>query len=109
MIQVFGNLITNALRFTPPEGKITLSAQVSGDSMEICVQDTGSGIEPEDLPYIFDRFHRSDKSRHSEAGESGLGLAIVRALVESHGGKVSAESKIGQGTTIRILLPANHN
>jgi signal transduction histidine kinase len=105
MVQVFGNLITNALRYTPPEGKITLSAQLSGSSMEICIQDTGAGIDPEELPYIFERFHRSDESRHTEAGESGLGLAIVKALIESHGGTVSAESTSGQGTTIHMLIP----
>ena len=105
MMQVFGNLITNALRYTPPEGKITLSAQVTGDSMEICVQDTGSGIDPDELPLIFERFHRADKSRHEESGESGLGLAIVKALIESHGGTTSAESTPGQGTTIHIILP----
>lgn len=87
---------------TPPEGKITLSAQLSGTSMEICVQDTGAGIDPQELSYIFERFHRADQSRHTEAGESGLGLAIVKALVESHGGIVSAESTPGQGTTIHI-------
>jgi len=105
MIQVFGNLIHNALRYTPPEGKITLSAQLSGRSMDITVQDTGSGIDPEELPNIFERFHRADESRHTEAGESGLGLAIVKALIESHGGTVSAESTLGQGTTIHILIP----
>ncbi len=105
LIQVFGNLITNALRYTPPEGQITLSAQLSGSSMEICVQDTGAGIDPEELPFIFERFHRADPSRHTETGESGLGLAIVKALIESHHGTVSAESTLGQGTTIHILLP----
>jgi signal transduction histidine kinase len=105
MIQVFGNLISNALRYTPPEGKITLSAQLSGSSMEISVQDTGAGIDPQELPDIFERFHRADESRHTEAGESGLGLAIVKALVESHGGTISAESTLGQGTTICIYLP----
>ena len=105
MIQVFGNLITNALRYTPLEGKITLSAQVSGSRMEINVEDTGTGIDPQELPNIFERFHRADPSRHTESDESGLGLAIVKALIESHQGTVSAESTLGQGTTIHILLP----
>jgi signal transduction histidine kinase len=73
--------------------------------MEICVQDTGAGIDPEELPYIFERFHRADQSRHTETGESGLGLAIVKALIESHGGTVSAESIFGQGTTIHLMIP----
>jgi signal transduction histidine kinase len=69
------------------------------------VQDTGEGIPADELPYIFDRFHRADKSRHSDNGESGLGLAIVRALVEAHGGSTLAESTPGQGTTIHLLFP----
>jgi signal transduction histidine kinase len=108
MMQILGNLISNALRYTPSDGVITLSAQASGDMVEICVKDTGEGIAIEDLPYIFNRFHRADKSRHSEMGETGLGLAIVKALVELHGGKTSAESTAGQGTTIQLSFPTNH-
>ncbi len=105
MMQVLGNLISNALRYTPSEGKVTLSAQISRGWLEIGVQDTGEGISAEELPYIFNRFHRADKSRHTETGESGLGLAIVKALVESHGGTVSADSTPGEGTMIHLLLP----
>ncbi len=105
MMQVLGNLVSNALRYTPSEGTITLSAEKAPEQVEICVQDTGAGISPEDLPYIFDRFHRIDKSRHTENGESGLGLAIVKTLVESHGGSVSAESTPGAGTAVRLLFP----
>jgi signal transduction histidine kinase len=106
MIQVLGNLITNALRYTPAGGKVTLSARASGDVLELFVQDTGEGITPDELPHIFNRFHRGDKSRHSETGETGLGLAIVKALVELHGGSTSAESTPGQGTTIQLSFPA---
>jgi signal transduction histidine kinase len=105
MMQVLDNLISNALRHTPSEGKITLSAQVSGDKLEICVQDTGEGIPAEDLPFVFSRFHRVDKSRHTETGETGLGLAIVKALVETHGGSILAQSVVGQGTTIQLKFP----
>jgi signal transduction histidine kinase len=105
MLQVLGNLISNSLRYTPPDGKISLSAQQLEDMVEISVQDTGEGIDVEELPYIFNRFHRSDKSRHSEAGETGLGLAIVKALVEAQGGTTSAESNPGQGTTINLIFP----
>jgi signal transduction histidine kinase len=105
MMQVFGNLISNALRYTPAGGEIVLVASAESGKMRLVVRDTGSGIAPDDLPFVFDRFHRADKSRHAEAGESGLGLAIVKALVEAHGGHVRAESTLGGGTSIVIDLP----
>ncbi len=108
MMQVLGNLISNALRYTPAGGHITLSARLAEGKLEMCVQDTGEGITPEEIPYIFNRFHRVDKSRHTETGETGLGLAIVKALVESHGGTTSAESTPGVGTTIRLAFPLDH-
>jgi two-component system sensor histidine kinase BaeS len=107
MIQVLGNLISNALRYSLPGGTITLAVQSSGDEVEIRVEDTGVGIPEEELPYIFNRFHRGDKSRHTETGETGLGLAIVKALVEAHGGSVLAESRQGQGTVIQLVFPSN--
>lgn len=105
MLQVMDNLLSNAFRYTPAGGKITLSVQASAEKVEIIVEDTGAGIAPEELPYIFDRFHRADKSRHAEQGESGLGLAIVKALVEAQGGQVRAESIFGKGTVIRLEFP----
>jgi two-component system, OmpR family, sensor histidine kinase BaeS len=105
MMQVLGNLISNSLRYTPPGGQIILSAQVYNGAIELCVSDTGTGIPEEELPLVFNRFHRADKSRHTEMGESGLGLSIVKALIEIHGGKVSAESRPGKGTMIRMLFP----
>jgi signal transduction histidine kinase len=105
MMQVLGNLITNALRYTAPGGKITLATQKVENNVRISVQDNGSGIPLDELPFIFDRFHRVDISRHSENGESGLGLAIVKAVVESHGGRVGAESAPGDGTTIFMEFP----
>ncbi len=107
MIQVLGNLISNALRYTLSGGTIILAAQSFGDELEIRVEDTGVGIPEDELPHIFNRFHRGDKSRHTETGETGLGLAIVKALVEAHGGSVMAESKPGEGTTIRLVFPIN--
>ncbi|MEA4906497.1 MAG: ATP-binding protein [Anaerolineaceae bacterium] len=104
MVQVLGNLITNALRHTPSGGEIVLSGERQADQLVLSVSDTGEGIAPEDLTFIFDRFYRADKNRHDE-GSSGLGLAIVRSLVEAHGGRVEAESSPGQGTSIRICLP----
>ena len=109
MIQVLGNLISNALRYTPSRGKITLFTQISGDMLEIFVQDTGAGISSDELPNIFNRFHRADKSRHTETGETGLGLAIVKALVEAQGGSTSAESAPGEGTAIRLRFPIDQS
>jgi two-component system, OmpR family, sensor histidine kinase BaeS len=103
MMQVFGNLVTNALRYTPTGGEIHLGAQASNGRIELTVRDNGCGIPTEDLPFIFDRFYRVDKSR-SEGDESGLGLAIVKALVEAHGGSVRAESQVNQGTVVYIRL-----
>jgi signal transduction histidine kinase len=105
MAQVLDNLISNALRFTPPAGQITLRAWQAGGLVNLAVQDTGQGVSPEDLPSIFDRFYRADKSRTSNKGELGLGLAIAKALVEAHAGKIEATSTLGKGTTFTIHLP----
>ncbi|HEY9088111.1 MAG TPA: ATP-binding protein [Anaerolineaceae bacterium] len=105
MFQVFDNLISNALRYTPTGGTIVLQARKSGAGVDLSVRDTGSGIAEEELPYIFNRFHRADKSRHAEEGESGLGLAIVKALVEVQRGQVWAESTPGQGSVIHMEFP----
>ncbi len=106
MMQVLDNLISNALRYTPAGGTITLAAAGADSQLRLSVRDTGSGIDPADLPYIFDRFRRADKSRHADHGESGLGLAIVRTLVELQGGRVWAESTPGAGTVFTIEFPA---
>ncbi len=102
--QTIGILISNALRYTPPQGSITVAARSDRASVTIEVADTGSGIAPDDLPYVFDRFYRADKSRSRESGGSGLGLAIARSIVEAHGGSIAARSEAGQGTTISIVL-----
>ncbi|MCB8986116.1 MAG: HAMP domain-containing protein [Ardenticatenaceae bacterium] len=105
MRQVLGNLVSNALRYTPENGRITLAARSASQdyTLQLTVADTGAGIPPEDLPHIFDRFYRGDKSRQEGEGESGLGLAIVKSLVAAHGGVVSVASAAG-GTTFTILL-----
>jgi len=105
MLQVFDNLISNAFRYTPAGGKVTLSGKFQNDKVTLIVSDTGSGIAFEEQPYIFDRFYRVDVSRHADNGESGLGLAIVKALVESQHGKVWAESQPEHGTTIYMEFP----
>ncbi len=101
--QALQNLASNALRHTPQGGRITLSAEQQEHATLLRVADTGSGIPPEHVPHIFDRFYKADPSR--SASGSGLGLSIVRAIVERHGGKVSARSEPGAGTTFEITLP----
>ncbi|MFN8475858.1 MAG: HAMP domain-containing sensor histidine kinase [Anaerolineae bacterium] len=104
--QVLGNLVANALRHTPPGGCITLCAVPLPDGVRVTVADTGEGIPPADLPYIFDRFWRGDPSRsHARGAGSGLGLAIARELIAAHGGSIAAQSEVGHGTTFTIDLP----
>lgn len=105
MIQVLNNLVENALSYTPEGGTILLSAQVVGTALEIRVQDSGPGIAKEELERVFERFYRSDPSRHHNENGSGLGLAIARSIVEKHGGRIWAESHLGAGTTMVLQLP----
>ena len=105
--QVLSNLMSNAIRHTPPGGTILLHAAPIEGGVRIAVQDTGEGIPPEDLPYIFDRFWRGDRARTRGSGAgSGLGLAIARQLVRAHGGRIAVESAVGEGTTFTLELPA---
>ncbi|GAB3449233.1 sensor histidine kinase [Actinophytocola sediminis] len=106
--QAVGNLVTNAVRHTPPDGRITLRGTRVGDEVVIEVSDTGSGIAPEDLPHVFNRFWRADRSRSRATGGRGLGLAIARQLVEAHGGVLAVASTLGVGTTFTIRLPAGY-
>lgn len=103
--QMLGNLVTNAVRHTPSDGTITVRAYPDGADGVIEVADTGTGIAAEDLPHVFDRFWRAEKSRNRATGGSGLGLAIVRKLAEAHDGTVTVESVAGQGATFRLRLP----
>ncbi|NNJ10867.1 HAMP domain-containing protein [Chloroflexales bacterium ZM16-3] len=100
-----GNLVSNALRYTPAGGQICLSADERDGNLLLSVADTGSGIAAEHLPNIFERFYRADAARQQETGGSGLGLAIVRSIIEAHGGAVRVESTIGKGTTFTVSLP----
>jgi signal transduction histidine kinase len=110
--QVITNLIANALNYTPKKGSITLSATASGTEVNISVCDDGSGIPADDLPFVFERFYRVDKSRARKSGGSGLGLAITKQLVEAHGGIIKAESPVRSdpdhpGACITFTLPAS--
>ncbi|MHC3814452.1 ATP-binding protein [Streptomyces sp. DT9] len=107
--QAIGNLVSNAVRHTPSGGSVTLRpyGSVSGDAVLVDVTDTGSGIPPEDLDHVFDRFWRGEKSRSRRTGGSGLGLAIVRKLTEAHDGTVTAVSVPGQGSVFTLRLPAD--
>lgn len=107
MAQVLGNLLSNALRYTPPGGTITLAADAHADLVRLRVRDTGTGIAPDDLPHIFERFYRADSARQQADGSSGLGLAIVKSIVEVHGGTIAVESVCDEGTTFTISLPAH--
>lgn len=103
--QVVSNLLINAIRYTPEGGTISVSARQSAERMELQVQDTGVGIAPEHLPYVFERFYRADHSRARITGGAGLGLAIVKQLVQAQGGEVGVDSQPGKGTTFTLTLP----
>jgi len=104
--QIFSNLLSNAFKFTPPHGKIALSAKRADGRVMVQVSDTGIGIKPEFLPHVFERFRQADSSTTRKHGGLGLGLTIVRYLVEVHGGLISAESKgEGAGATFTVTLP----
>jgi signal transduction histidine kinase len=103
--QVLANLLQNAVRYTPEGGRVTISARRSQADVLVSVANTGDGIPPEDLPHVFERFYRVDKSRESSSGGAGIGLAIVKALVELGGGRVGAESS-PERTRFWFSLPA---
>ncbi|MCB9008773.1 MAG: HAMP domain-containing protein [Ardenticatenaceae bacterium] len=105
LAQVLDNLLTNALRYTPENGRIHLSATQTTTAVQLKVQDSGPGMNAAELAHVFDRFYRGDKSRQRHEGSSGLGLAIARSIVESHNGRIWAESAPGQGATFIIELP----
>jgi signal transduction histidine kinase len=103
--QILRNLLNNAVAHTPEGGQVTVTASSAGPQVRVTVRDTGSGIAPEHLPYVFDRFYRADRSRSRQTGGAGLGLAIVKQLVAAHGGEVFVESAPGQGTAFSFTLP----
>jgi two-component system, OmpR family, sensor kinase len=103
--QALANLVDNALRHTGAGGSVTLSATREDGQVAIAVEDTGSGIAPEHLPRLFDRFYRVDRPRSRSGGGTGLGLAIVKYVAEAHGGSVGVESELGRGSRFTVRLP----
>lgn len=103
--QIILNLLSNAFRYTPERGKVIFKVYPNNGQIYFEIIDTGPGIKKEDLPYIFQRFYRADKSRDRTTGGTGLGLAIAKGYVEAHGGKINVESEIGQGTKFIVSLP----
>jgi thioredoxin type arsenate reductase len=111
--QLLINLVDNALKYTPPEGRVLVRAHpapgTNGEghpTVEISVSDTGCGIPEKDIPRLTERFYRVDKARSRELGGTGLGLAIVKHIVQAHGGHLKIESRLQEGTTVRVFLPA---
>jgi signal transduction histidine kinase len=106
--QVVTNLVGNAIKFTEPGGEVAITARSTDDGGALIeVTDTGVGIEPAELSRIFDRFYRGSRANEARGSGSGLGLAIVRSIVDMHRGSVEVTSRLGAGTTFRIVLPAD--
>jgi signal transduction histidine kinase len=105
--QILYNLFSNAVKFTPPRGSVSVSARREGEELILAVSDTGPGIPPEDQQAIFEKFHQLDSPATREHGGTGLGLAISRELAEMLGGRISLVSRLGEGTTFTVMLPLN--
>ena len=105
--QVFTNLVENGLKYTPSGGQVTVTAVRNWQTFSVSIADTGDGIAPEHLPHLFERFYRVDDARARDTGGFGLGLAIAQAMVQAHGGDLIVDSKVGHGTTFKVVLPVN--
>ena len=103
--QVLTNLIDNAIRHTLDGGSVMITKQMDERGLVLIVEDTGSGIPEEDLPFVFERFYKADKARTRGRSGTGLGLAIAKNIVEAHGGFITVQSKLGQGTIFSFLIP----
>jgi signal transduction histidine kinase len=102
---VIANLMSNAVKYTPEGGEINIFVKDSTSEAVFIIEDTGTGIPESELPFIFERFYRADKSRNRNTGGAGIGLAIVRSVVTAHGGTVTAENRIGGGCRFLMVLP----
>lgn len=105
LLRAITNILTNAVNYTPEGGAVTVTSRLIEGKVSVRIQDTGVGIEPADLPHIFERFYRADKARTRETGGTGLGLAITREIIARHHGTVDVESTVGKGSTFTIQLP----
>ncbi len=109
LTRLFLNLLDNAMQYTPGGGVIRVLAAATREQLTVTVEDTGSGIAPEDLPHVFDRFYRADKARsggsHPPARHAGLGLSIAQVIAHAHGGEITVESVLGQGSRFIVRLP----
>lgn len=105
IVQAVTDLLSNAVKYTERGGKISVSAESNDEAFRLTVSDTGIGISPDDLPHIFERFYRADKSRNRSTGGSGIGLAVAKAIVEAHGGTITAQSEYGKGSVLTFTLP----
>jgi len=103
--ELFMNLLDNAIRYTPAPGTVSVTLRREGQMAVVAIMDTGVGIPAEDIPFIFERFYRVDKSRSRAEGGTGLGLAICRHIAEAHGGKIEVASQVGAGSTFSVWLP----
>jgi two-component system phosphate regulon sensor histidine kinase PhoR len=104
-VQIFNNLVSNAIKYTPPEGTVRVWAEQRDNTLRIAVQDNGMGISPQDQARIFDRFFRVRNAENESIEGTGLGLAIVKKLVDAHKGQIGLESRLGQGSTFFVTLP----
>jgi two-component system sensor histidine kinase BaeS len=102
------NLVSNAVKYSKEGGRISVNIFETKNSVGFSIADTGIGIPESELPFIFERFYRADKSRNRNTGGSGLGLAIAKSIVEAHGGRISVESRVNSGSRFEVLLPKNN-
>jgi len=109
MSQVMVNLISNAIKYTPEAGQIRITSKETEDEIMILVEDNGFGIPEAEIPYIFERFYRADKSRNRKTGGAGVGLAIVKSIITAHGGTITVKSQLNQGSCFKIILPKIKN
>ncbi len=105
LTSMFSNLVENAVKYTPPDGRVEVSGSSNESEVVVRISDTGIGIPEKNLARIFERFYRVDKARSKETGGTGLGLSIVRHVAENHGGRVTVESSLGEGSAFTVYLP----